>query len=159
MEFYNQVHIVDYTPRYASAFKDLNEEWISQYFKMEEMDYKALDDPEGYILSRGGCILVALHEGEPIGVCALIKMNDAVYDYELAKMAVSPKAQGKKVGWLLGQAAIKKAKELGADKLYLESNTVLKPAINLYNKLGFQKILGYPSPYERCDIQMDLDLR
>lgn len=159
MEFYNQVNIVDYKPSYASAFRDLNEEWISQYFKMEEMDYKALDDPEGYILSKGGCILVALYEEEPIGVCALIKMNDAVYDYELAKMAVSPKAQGKRVGWLLGKAVIRKAKELGADKLYLESNTVLKPAINLYNKLGFRKILGYPSPYERCDIQMDLDLR
>ncbi len=82
------------------------------------------------------------------------------YDYELAKMAVSPKAQGKGVGWLLGKAIVEKAKSLGAKKLYLESNTILTPAINLYLKMGFKKIAGYPtpSPYERSNIQMELDL-
>ena len=154
-----KVQLVDYAPIYAQAFRGLNEEWITQYFKMEETDYKALDNPTGYILDKGGRILVALYDGEPLGVCALIKMNDSVYDYELAKMAVSPKAQGKNIGWLLGQAAIQKAKELGAKKLYLESNTILKPAINLYHKLGFQKIEGISSPYERCNIQMGLDLK
>ncbi len=76
----------------------------------------------------------------------------------LAKMAVSPKAQEKNIGWLLGQAALDKARELGAQKVFLESNTILKPAINLYHKLGFQKITGYPSPYERSNIQMAITL-
>ncbi|HTJ53657.1 MAG TPA: GNAT family N-acetyltransferase, partial [Cyclobacteriaceae bacterium] len=87
---------------------------------------------------------------------ALIKMKDPEYDYELAKMAVSPKAQGKNIGWLLGQATIEKAKSLGAKKIYLESNTILKPAINLYHKLGFKKIAGHATPYERCNIQMEI---
>ncbi len=125
---------------------------------MEESDYKALDHPEEYILNRGGKILVALYYDEPLGVCALIKMNDSEYDFEMAKMAVSPKAQGKSIGTMLGKAVIEKAKELGASKLYLESNTVLKPAINLYYKLGFEKITGRPTPYERCNIQMELNL-
>ena len=71
-------------------------------------------------------------------------------------MAVSPKAQGKSIGWLLGKAAIEKAKSLGVQKLYLESNTKLQPAINLYHKLGFQKVVGHATPYERCNIQMEL---
>jgi GNAT superfamily N-acetyltransferase/DNA-binding MarR family transcriptional regulator len=151
-----KVQIVDYTPRYQSAFRSLNEEWISTYFKMEEADYKALDHPKKYILDKGGYIFIALYEGEPVGTCALIKMDEETF--ELAKMAVSPKAQGKSIGFLLGQFAIEKAKQLGASKIYLESNTKLKPAINLYYKLGFQKITGRPSPYERCNIQMELVL-
>ena len=125
---------------------------------MEEADYKALDHPETYILNKGGKILVALYNGEALGVCALIKMEDPDYDFELAKMAVSPKAQGKNIGWLLGQAIVNTAREMGASKIYQESNTILKPAINLYHKLGFQKVVGRPTPYQRCNIQMELDL-
>ncbi|RPD41664.1 bifunctional helix-turn-helix transcriptional regulator/GNAT family N-acetyltransferase [Chitinophaga barathri] len=154
----SQVRIVDYSPEYAGAFKTLNEEWISAYFKMEEADHKALDNPDSYILQKGGAIIVALYNDEPVGVCALIKMNDPHYDFELAKMAVSPKAQGKNIGWLLGRAIIEKAAAMGAFRLYLESNTILKPAISLYHKLGFKKVAGHPTPYERCNIQMELEI-
>lgn len=150
------VQIVDYKPAYLQAFKRLNEEWISKYFKMETADHKALDNPQKNIIAKGGQILVALYNNEPVGVCALIKMDDPVYEYELAKMAVSPTAQGKNIGWLLGKAAIDKARSLGVKKLYLESNTILQPAINLYHKLGFQKVVGHATPYERCNIQMEL---
>ncbi|SHE69308.1 bifunctional helix-turn-helix transcriptional regulator/GNAT family N-acetyltransferase [Pedobacter caeni] len=153
------VQIVEYQEQYQQAFRALNVEWISTYFKMEEADYKALDNPKEYILDKGGKIFVALYHNEPIGVCALIKMNDPDYDYELAKMAVSPKIQGKSVGWLLGQAIVNTARELGASKIYLESNTILKPAINLYQKLGFKKVIGRSTPYERCNIQMELEIK
>lgn len=152
-----EVQIIEYKSQYKSAFKSLNEEWISTYFEMEESDYKALDNPEEYILNKGGKIFVALYNNEPLGVCALIKM-DKSNNFEMAKMAVSPKAQGKSIGSLLGKTVINAAKELGASKIYLESNTILKPAINLYYKLGFQKIAGQPTPYKRCNIQMELIL-
>lgn len=152
------VEIVDFEEKYQSAFKSLNEEWISTYFEMEEADYKALDNPKEYILEKGGKIFVALYKNEPLGVCAMIKMNDSKYDFEMAKMAVSPKAQGKNIGFLLGEAVVKTARELGAKKLYLESNTILKPAINLYHKLGFEKVAGVATPYKRCNIQMELNL-
>ncbi|WP_345953766.1 GNAT family N-acetyltransferase [Mucilaginibacter sp. PAMB04168] len=151
-----EVEVIAYRPEWKLAFKQLNEEWITTYFKMETSDYKSLDHPEEYILDKGGYILFALYQNEPVGTCALIKMENQTY--ELAKMAVSPKAKGKGIGWLLGNAAIEKARQAGADKLYLESNTVLKPAINLYHKLGFKKVTGIPSPYERCNIQMELSL-
>lgn len=153
-----KVKIVDYKPEHQQIFRDLNVEWISQYFKMEEADYKALDNPDGYILSKGGYILVACYNDVPLGVCALVKMNDGEYDFEMAKMAVSPAAQGKNIGFLLGQAIVDKARSAGAKKIYLESNTILKPAINLYHKLGFKKVAGRPTPYERCNIQMELSI-
>ncbi|MDO6433894.1 GNAT family N-acetyltransferase [Flavitalea sp. BT771] len=151
------VQMVDFEPRYAQAFRQLNEEWITTWFKMEEEDYHALDHPQEHILDGGGHIYIALYKGEPVGACAIIKMNDG--GFELAKMGVSPKAKGKGIGWLLGRACLEKARELGAHRVYLESNTRLKPAISLYHKLGFRKIAGPPSPYERCDIQMELILK
>jgi len=152
------IEIVDYDSAYKEVFRDLNVEWISTYFKMEPSDYKALDNADSYILQNGGHILVALLNKEPVGVCALIKMKDPIYDFELAKMAVSPKAQGKKIGWLIGEAIKDKARSIGAKTLYLESNTMLTPAINLYRKLGFMEVFGRDTPYERCNIQMALDL-
>lgn len=152
------VRIVPYSSKYKKQFRDLNEEWISTYFTMEAEDYKALDNPKGYILDKGGYIFVALLDDEPVGICAMIKMKDPEYDYELAKMAVSPKVQGRNIGFLLANAVIEKARSLGAGKLYLESNTLLKSAISLYQKLGFRKVSGRNSPYARSNIQMGLIL-
>lgn len=152
------IKIVDYLPQYHNDFKQLNEGWITRYFKIEDADRKALDNPDDYILNKGGKIIIALEGSDVIGVCALLKMQNGHYDYELAKMAVSPKAQGKGIGSLLGSSIIEKAKQLGAKNIYLESNTILKPAISLYEKLGFQKISGQHTPYERCNIQMELIL-
>lgn len=152
------IEILDYLPEHHKAFQELNEEWITTYFKLEEADRKALDNPKDYILDKGGKILVAVENKTILGVCSLLKMQDNKYDYELAKMAVSTKARGKGIGYLLGKSIVEKAKELNASYLYLESNTILKPAISLYEKLGFKKISGHYTPYERCNIQMELNL-
>lgn len=150
------VEIIDYLPEFHDDFKRLNYEWIEKYFQLEETDHQSLNHPDEKILKSGGHIFMARHNREIVGVCALIKSSDNTY--ELAKMAVTEKAQGKGIGWLLGQAAINKARELSAETIFLESNTILKPAINLYQKLGFRKVVGQPSPYQRCNIQMELKL-
>lgn len=151
-----KVKILDYSPSYQPVFKSLNVEWIEKYFHLEEKDLISLNNPDTYIIDKGGHILLAEYEGELVGTAALLKLDEETM--ELAKMAVSPKAQGKNIGYLLGQACIEKAKEMGAKKLFLESNTKLVPAISLYRKLGFMKVTGRPSPYERSNIQMELEL-
>lgn len=154
-----EVTIVGYSPKYKKAFKELNEQWITKYFELEQADKDAINHPQSYIINKGGQILVALYKNEPVGVCALIKMDHPKYDFEMAKMAVSPKAQGKNIGYMLGAAIIEFAKKAGASYLYLESNTKLTPAINLYYKLGFEKIPSSPSPYKRANIHMELNLK
>ena len=150
------VEIVDYEAKYRTVFRDINVEWISHYFEMEAEDYKYLEHPKENILDKGGAILVALLDDVPVGVCALVKMTEE--KYELAKMGVRPAARGKKIGWLLGQAAIKKAKELNANSLFLETNRILTPAISLYYKLGFEEIVAGCSVYTRCDLQMEMNV-
>ncbi|MBV8327148.1 GNAT family N-acetyltransferase [Chryseobacterium sp.] len=154
----NEVKIIAYEPQYKEAFKTLNEEWIKTFFVMEPSDYKLLDNPEEQIINKGGYIGFALLNGEPVGTCALVKAQEEPIAFELSKMAVSPKAQGKKIGYLLGNALVEKARELKAEKVFLETNSILVPAIRLYEKLGFQHIPITNPGYDRVDVQMELDL-
>lgn len=149
-----KINLVPYSTEYADAFRELNLAWIRAHWEPEPADYDALDHPRSYILDRGGHILLAVLDGEAVGTCALIKMDGTCY--ELAKMAVAESARRKGVGELLAKAMIEKARSLGAKRVYLESNTVLAPAINLYRKLGFTRVKGKPSPYARCNVQMEL---
>ncbi len=149
----SNIRLVPYSKKYKKAFKDLNIEWISRYFGIEEADLKYLDHPDTNVINKGGHIMMALYNEEPVGTCAIVKMDNETF--ELAKMAVSPNMRGKGIGELLCRHAMAKAKEFGAKRLYLESNTILKPAIDLYYKMGFQKVSKRPSPYARCNIQME----
>lgn len=150
------VEIVDYCPEYLAVFKRLNIMWINSHWSLEPHDLETLSSPEDSILSKGGYILVALIDGVPMGVVALCRMENSEYDFELAKLAVDPEARGTGLGEAICRAAIERAKSLDAKKLFLESNTLLKPAINLYRKLGFTELKEYHPAYKRGDIQMEL---
>lgn len=156
---HHHIELVSYNPDYRDVFKELNETWIREFFKMEDKDYESLMHPKRTILDKGGEIVVALLDGQAVGVCALMKMDHPEYDFELAKMGVAESARGKGIGFLLGQEIINRARNRGARNLFLESNTILTPAISLYRKLGFQEIKGKPSPYERSNIQMLIDFQ
>jgi GNAT superfamily N-acetyltransferase len=151
-----QLTFSSYKKEYAKEFKRINIEWIEKYFTVEEHDLEQLENPEEHIINEGGEILFALYNDEVAGVCALIKTaND---EFELAKMGVSPHFQGQHIGYKLGVHTIETAKELGAKRIWLESNRRLKAALNLYNKLGFVEIPLTFTPYARADIRMELPL-
>lgn len=150
------IEFVPYAPKYKKAFKALNEAWIKKHWEMEPADYKALDSPTGNIINKGGCIIMALYNNQPVGTCALINMGSN--SFELAKMAVDDSMRGRGIGFLLGKRVIEQAKSMRAKRIYLESNTILVPAVKLYQKLGFTRTTGHKSPYERCNIQMEIIL-
>lgn len=150
------VRIVDYKPHHHESFRALNLAWITKYFAVEDADRKALDDPQKNILQPGGAIFMAEVDGEAIGTCALMKCSDGAY--ELAKMAVAPSAQGRGVGRALGEAAIARARSLGAPRVELLSNTILAPALTLYRSLGFMEVPLPRTDYRRANIKMVLEL-
>ena len=152
------VEIVPYSPEYQKVFQSLNEYWITRYWELEPHDKEQLCEPQTHIIDKGGFILVALHNGNPVGVCAMCRMEGDVYDYELAKLTVNPANRGMGIGKMLCDAAIEKARAKGAKKLFLESNTILRTAISMYRKLGFRELKEYHPAYMRGDIQMELSL-
>ena len=151
------LEIVNYETKYAIAFCDLNKEWIEAFFEMEPQDFKSLENPEENILKGGGFIYIAVLNKIPVGACALIKHDDG--EYELSKMAVTPIAQGQKIGQMLVEKVIKKAMCLNVNKLYLITNSTLKPAISLYEKLGFKHVQNFKSVYKRGDVKMELFIK
>jgi N-acetylglutamate synthase-like GNAT family acetyltransferase len=94
-----------------------------------------------------------------IGCVALEPTGAGVF--ELSKMAVAPPERGRGIGRLLLQAAIDRARALGASSLFLGSNRRLAAAVRLYEAVGFQHVpreqVG-PLPYERADVFMELSL-
>ncbi len=128
------IEICSYEPSLKTFFKTLNHEWLNKYFFVTEADDKILSDPEK-IIREGGCVLFAKLNDEIVGTCALIKVDDK--EYEIAKMGVTEKAQGKNVGYELLQVILKEAKNRGAKIISLDTAKQLKAAIGLYQKFGF----------------------
>jgi putative acetyltransferase len=151
------MQIVAFEPRHAEAWRSLNEAWISRHFTLESKDREVLDDPVGKIIAKGGHIFMGERDGAAIGCVSLIPMADG--GFEVAKMTVSEAARGTGLGKALMQACIDKARELGATRLYLETNSSLGPALALYRASGFRDLPPRETPYARCDVWMELPLR
>lgn len=89
---------------------------------------------------------IVVYDGnKPIGGGAIRKYNES--DVELKRVFVSPECQGHGVGTKLVLALLEWAKELGYQRVILETGDLLKEAHALYTKLGFQVIPNY-GPYE-----------
>jgi ribosomal protein S18 acetylase RimI-like enzyme len=73
-------------------------------------------------------------------------------------MGVLESARGLKAGEFLLAAVIDRAMALGADPLYLLTNSKCAAAIHLYEKHGFRHdaeiMARHGSRYERCNVAM-----
>ena len=149
------VRIVGYRPELQRFFENLNRAWIERYFKMEAVDFEILQHPQTNIIDKGGAVLFAELNGQIVGTVALKYYDPETL--ELAKMAVDENYQGHGIGEKLGRAAIEKARELGAKKLILFTNSSLQPALRLYARLGFEKVPLEGQIFKRSDTKMEID--
>lgn len=143
----------------ATAFRTLNEEWITRYFTMEQSDRDTLGDPENKILRKGGRIFMVHAGGQAVGCVALIPIGGGVY--ELSKMAVSPDVRGMGIGRKLLEYAVAEARRMGANSLFLGSNAKLENAVHLYESVGFRHVPPEtlpPNLYERANVFMEMPL-
>ena len=144
----------------AAAFAALNAEWIDAHFTMEAKDRETIADPWRHYVDPGGDVLIARDgDGRAVGCVALEPVGDGVF--ELSKLAVAPDQRGRGTGRRLMDAAIARARELGAMRVFLGSNRRLVAAVRLYETSGFRHVprerVG-PLPYTRADVFMELDL-
>ena len=148
------VTVVPYREEFRSAFEQLNRDWIEQYFVLEEPDLEVFRDPGTKVLQPGGEIFFVLEGHRIQGTCAVLRHDSE--NCEIAKMAVAPGARGRGYGDLLMQAAIRFATDTGARRIIIVSNTVLAPAIRLYEKHGFVRMpMALDSRYRRANIRME----
>ena len=151
------MRIRDYEGADAGDFARINRQWIETMYAIEPVDEAQLADPCGAIVAPGGAILIAEDEGlGVVGTCGLLRTGEA--ELELIKMAVAPAARGRGVGERLLRAGIARAKAMGAERLFLLTNSKSGAAIRLYERNGFVHDAGLLASaggeYARCDVAM-----
>ena len=150
------IRIDTYRPEHSARFDELNREWLIRYNLLEPSDEAQLADPETHFLQGGGQIFVALHQDQVVGTCAISPYGDAL---EIAKLAVSPEFRGQGLARRLVDRCLVHAREHGARRVTLLSNSQLQAALRLYESVGFQY---HPLPnvtgYATADVFMVLDL-
>jgi ribosomal protein S18 acetylase RimI-like enzyme len=149
--------VVPYREDFRPAFEQLNRNWIEGYFVLEDADRAVFADPAGAIVRPGGQIFFVVDGDTVLGTCAVLRHSPS--ECEIAKMAVAPAARGRGLGDLLMEAAVDFAREIGARRITIVSNTVLAPALRLYRKHGFVEVpLESDERYQRANIRMEREL-
>jgi len=91
---------------------------------------------------------------EVIGTCALIHEGEG--HFEISKTAVTASFQGRGIGRKLLLAALDAFRDLKGKQLHLETNSVLRSAIALYESSGFVHAKRpTPSPFARANVYME----
>jgi len=153
----NDIVIDTFRPADQEAFAELNRAWLTEYGLLEAPDERQLVNPVQEIIGPGGQIFLARRNGEVVGTCAVLPHEADVL--ELVKLAVAPGAQGLGLGRRLVEACLAFARDRGARRVVLLSNSRLGAALRLYESLGFQRLpLPPDAAYLTADVYMELDL-
>lgn len=150
-----KVEVRPFRPELREHFYRINAQWLERYWSLEPIDRQVLSEPEKHVIKPGGAIFYAAVDDEVIGTVALLK-DAAPGEYELSKMGVETGWRGRGTGRLLLDAAIAEFKRRKGGLLFLESNSKLGPALQLYESAGFvhQPALRPGSHYARSDVYM-----
>lgn len=142
--------------QYTQAIKEVVFEVLEEYqLEVGEID-ACLENVETNYFQNKGCFLVLLDaQGKVVGTGGLFYLNAATA--ELRKMYLLPQHRGKGLGKATMLSLLDEARNLGYKRVTLETASVLKEAIGLYKKYGFQEIKSDHLP-ERCDQAYELIL-
>jgi len=112
-------------------------------------------DLEANYLNRGGIFeLIEDADGNLLGTVGLYPMSAETV--ELRKMYFSKQLRGRGIGQKTLRRMIEISREKGFRKIYLETARILKEAVHLYEKFGFQPTAEKHTP--RCDQAYFLNL-
>lgn len=130
----------------AHAFQPYRDQYTQQSYEItvcspeeirRRIDDKAID------------VLVAVCEGEIVGTASLhYREAGGLY---LSSMAVSPKVQGRGIGYYLLKAVEERAQEKGCSVISLECCEFLKMAVAMYKRMGYERT-GYRRPYYGVEV-------
>ena len=113
------IRVITYEPRYKQDFIRLNKQWIETWFRLEQSDLDTFAHIDDSIIGRGGQIFLAVDESEQVVGCCALKPHPESDCYELAKMAVSPDAQGKGIGRKRAETFLDYARSHGVKRIIL----------------------------------------
>lgn len=99
----------------------------------QDFNQELNDFPKGYV-----CLLLTKKAGKPVGAVGLKAHSKTTC--EMKRLFVKQEAQGLGIGRSLSLHLMQEAKALGFKEMVLDSLKRLKPAVKLYQSLGFTEI-------------------
>lgn len=149
----SEIKIIPFEEKYRQDFIDFNTDWIITNFgfleKHDEETFEKIDDQ----LKAGAMIFFAVREGVALATCMATPMEGATW--EICKLGSNKNVPHKGAGSAVFEAAMNYAIKQGAERLFILSNSKLKPALHIYGKFGFNEIKLNDYEYERGDIAFE----
>ncbi|MEU6661298.1 GNAT family N-acetyltransferase [Streptomyces sp. NPDC046821] len=111
-----------------------------------ELEREVAADTGDYLAAPGGVLLVARYRGEPAGTAGVRLLDSSTA--ELKRVFLRPELRGKGGASLLLTRAESAARELGAQRLVLDTRSDLIESRTLYTRHGYEETARYnDDPY------------
>lgn len=147
------MQVVTFKEKYRQTFIDFNTDWIvSNFGFLEDHDKETFEHIDNE-LNQGAMIFFAIEDEIPLACCMAKPMQDTTW--EICKLGSNKNVPHKGAGSLVFEAAMEWALEHGAKRLFIISNSKLKPALHIYEKYGFQELPLDDYEYVRGDIAFE----
>ena len=148
------MEIIEYQEKYKDYFVQFNTDWIVDNFGFwEEEDKNAFLHIEES-LKNGEMIYFDVEEENVLATC----MSKPLYEkgtWDLCKLGSNKHLPHKGAGSAVFEAAMNWALKHDAQKLFIISNSSLKPALHIYEKYGFHEVKLNDYEYVRGDIAFE----
>ena len=137
-------------------------ELFTEYANSVEVDLcfqgfsKELAELPGAYAPPEGRLFIAYDAETPVGCVALRKIGEGTC--EMKRLYLRPSSRGTGLGRQLAGLVIEAAREIGYQKMRLDTLASMKPATALYQSLGFQRIAPYYDNPSDCAVFMELRL-
>jgi ribosomal protein S18 acetylase RimI-like enzyme len=134
-EVHTRGHLRTIRRLFVQYAKDIGVDLCFQGFEQE------LAELPGRYAPPDGRLLLAVEKRRPAGCVALRKIGNNVC--EMKRLYVRPAFRGNGLGRELANAVIAAAREIGYRRMRLDTLASMKPAIALYESLGFKQVAPY----------------
>jgi ribosomal protein S18 acetylase RimI-like enzyme len=114
--------------------------WVGVDLEFQGFQQEVSTLPGGYRPPRGR-LYIAIHEAEPVGCVGLRPLDETTG--EIKRLFVRPSLRGQAIGRRLMNEVLAAARDIGYDRLRLDTLPTMSAAIRLYRSLGFADIAPY----------------
>jgi putative acetyltransferase len=149
--YYKDFLIRTWTPNYREAAAAVIRDALAEYglsWEPSGADRDVLEVEASYI-AVGGEFWVIEQQGQVVGTGAYYPVERGEKAVEIRKMYLSPAVRGKGLGKYLLQELEKAIANRGFQEIWIETASVLKEAVKLYESSGYQPATGVET--KRCD--------
>ena len=138
---YKQIDEIDFKAAYQCYYKSFENSkvrmFLNQTNKERKQFFEETFSQKKSIVGNASLALINLIDNEVVGIVILQARREEAH---LAILAILPDHRGKKFGTSLVKEAISRCNHLGIKTMSLGVDADNVPAVNLYSKMGFEKV-------------------